>query len=324
LYRKFICLFALLMSFAATSVSAQTIKFSPGHYVQLNRGDSVATHLRHIDQIAGVSSIKGVQIGILWKDLETSRGVYDFSRIDVYLERLARYNKRLVVRVMERKFNTTSTSGIIPSYLMTSTYRGGLTRSRTGYVARLWEPAVMDRLIALYRAMGSRYNGNRYFEGIATEEATLSLPSTLPSGYTDSGLANQYIRLVTNSRSAMPNTAIFMNSNWLGSVAIVSNLIQGLVRPYGAVNSSNTVPGKLNHGQTVWTGGGSMGGEYRGLLGIATSVEGAELGGNWATSLRPRSAATPTTRCEPTTSSGCAIAGRATRRSVGIPASCPT
>lgn len=280
MYRKFICLFALLASLAATSVSAQAIKFNPGHYVVLNGGDSIATHLRHIDQIGTVNSIRGVQIRIWWKDLETSRGVYNFSMIDTYLARLSRYNKRLVVRVMDRRFGTSTATGIIPSYMMTSTYGGGVTRSRTGYVARLWDYRVMDRMIALYRAMGSRYNSNRYFEGITTEEATLALPSTLPSGYSHSALAAQYERLVTNTRSAMPNTAIFMNVNWLGSLDTVSRLVQSLVRPYGAVNSSNTVPSTINHGQLAWTGRGSMGAEYRGLLGIATSVEHGELGGS--------------------------------------------
>ena len=108
---------------------------------------------------------------------------------------------------------------------MTSTYNGGVTKSRTGYVARLWEPAVMDRLIALYRPMGQRYNDNAHFEGITTEESTLALPSTKPAGYSDSALEAQYERLVTNVRSAIPNTALFMNANWLGTNDTMSRLI---------------------------------------------------------------------------------------------------
>jgi hypothetical protein len=277
-YRKFIYLFLAFL--AATSLSAQAIKFNPGHYLVLNGNDTLSSHLKNIDQIGSVSSIKGVQVKILWKDLETSPGVYNFSMIDTLLERAARYNKRLVVHVIDRKFGTTNPSNIIPSYMMTSTYRGGVTRSKTGYVARLWEANVMDRLIALYRAMGSRYNGNRYFEGIATGEATLALPSPLPSGYSHSALATQYERLMTNARTAMPNTALFMNVNWLGTLDTVSRLVQALVRPYASVNSSNTVPGSMNYGQIVWTGGGSMGADYRGLLAIATSVEHFELGGS--------------------------------------------
>ncbi len=279
--RKLLCSLALLASLAATSVSAQAIKFHPGHYVNLNGGATIESHLRSIDEISGVSSIKGVGIRIWWKDLETSRGVYDFSRIDTYLKRLRPYNKRLVIRLMDRSFNTTSSpSEIIPSYMMTSTYGGGVTRSRTGgYVARLWDPVVMDRLIALYRAIGSRYNDDAHFEGITTEESTLSLPSPFPPGYSHRALRIQYERLVNNVRSAMPNTAVFMNTNWIGSLDEMSLLVQAMVGPYAATNSSNTVPTAINLGQRVWIGGGNMGADYRGLLPIGTSVEAGELGG---------------------------------------------
>ena len=280
LNRKFIYSLALLASLAATSVSAQAIKYNPGHYVMLNGGDSVETHLRSIDQIGGVSSIKGVGIRIWWKDLETSRGVYNFSRIDTYLARLRQYDKQLVIRVMDRRFNTSNSGSIIPSYMMTSTYGGGLVKTRSGYAARLWHPVVMDRLIALYRAMGARYNGTSHFEGITTEESTLGLPTPLPSGYSDGALRLQYERLLNSARSVMPNTALFMNANWLGSLDNMSQLIQGLMRPYAATNSSNTVPSRMNTGQIVWTGGGSMGADYRGTLAIGTSVEGGELGGS--------------------------------------------
>jgi hypothetical protein len=128
--------------------------------------------------------------------------------------------------------------------------------------------------------MGKKYNDNAYFEGITTEESTLSLPSSKPSGYSDAALRNQYERLAKNVRSAMPNTAVFMNANWLGSTSNMSELIQSLVEPYVSTNSSNTIPGEMNTGQVVWTGGGSMGADYRGRLPIATSIETGELGGS--------------------------------------------
>jgi hypothetical protein len=279
LNRKLVCWFALLLSLVASSVSAQ-VKFHPGHYLMLNGGNTLEAHLKHIDEIGQIPSIKGVQVRIWWKQLETSKGVYDYSRIDAYLARLARYNKRLVIRVMDRKYTTSSPSEIMPSYMMTSAYNGGLVRTRYGYAARLWEPAVMDRMIALYRAVGARYNSHKLFEGITTEEATLALPTPFPAGYSHSALELQYERLMTRARPAMPNTALFMNANWIGNLTLASKLVQSLVEPYAAVNNSNTVPDLMSHGQRATTGGGSMGADYRGLLAIATSVEHAEMGGS--------------------------------------------
>jgi hypothetical protein len=245
----------------------------------MNGGDSVSVNLKHIDEIQNVDAIKGVEIRINWSDLEPSKGSYNFSMIDTYLSRVKAYHKYLVIHPMDRKFNSSSTS-FMPSYLLTSAYHGGVAKSRTGNVARLWDPVVMDRLIALYRAMGSKYNGDPSFEGITTDESTLSLPSPLPSGYSDSALELQYERLISQVRPSMPNTALFLDVNWLGSLANVSKLEQSLVSPAGALNSSNTVPNKMNNGQTVWTGGGTLGADYRGRLAIASAVETGELGGN--------------------------------------------
>jgi hypothetical protein len=75
----------------------------------------------------------------------------------------------------------------------------------------------------------------------------------------------------------MPNTAIFLDVYWLGSLSNVSHLVQSLVSADGALNSATTMPGKMTNGQKVWTGGGTMGADYRGRLAIATAVEHGEL-----------------------------------------------
>src|SRR5690606_8747646 len=114
-----------------------------------------------------------------WADLEPSRGKYDFSRIETYLKAVRKHKKRLVIRVMDRRFNTTSKADIVPAYVR-DLPGGGLVRTSTGYAAALWKPEVMDRLIALYQAIGQRYDADPHFEGLFTEESTLSLPQPFP------------------------------------------------------------------------------------------------------------------------------------------------
>ena len=58
---------------------------------------------------------------------------------------------------MDRRFNTTSNSGIVPEYL-----KGDLYQTTTGYGVALWRPAVMDRYIALTRALCARYKSEPY------------------------------------------------------------------------------------------------------------------------------------------------------------------
>jgi hypothetical protein len=267
--------------FAATSSGAQGIKWHPGHYVMLNGGSSVSEHLRNIDEIGRERNIKGVMIRVWWRDLETSWGSYNFSRIYTYLSRLKAQPtpKRLVVRIMDRRFNTSSRSGIVPNYLLNnSQFNGGVVRTRTGYAARLWEPRVMGRLIALYQAMGRRFDSDPNFEGIFTEESTLSLRSPFPSGYSHAALTNQYIRFVNAVKPAMPRSNLFMNANWIGSSSLMGDLIQELVGARVAAGGSNVIPGSKTLGQRVLTG--VYGADYRWELAIANGVETGELGGN--------------------------------------------
>lgn len=275
------CASALVALAAATSVTAG-VKWHPGHYVMLNGDSSEATHFSQIDEIASEPVIKGVQVRVWWYQIERSKGVYDFSRIDDYLRKLKSLPsaKRLVVRIMDRRFGTSSRSNIVPNYLLTeSIYNGGVTASKNGYVARLWEAPVMDRLIALYRAVGARYDGDAYFEGVATEETTLGFGSkTPPASYSNTALTKQYQRFAAAARDAMPRTNLFLYTNFLGSDTLMADLIQDLVAPQLGAGGPNVLPSEMTQGQRVWTG--QTGADYRGRLAIGNSVEAGELGGS--------------------------------------------
>jgi hypothetical protein len=266
---------------AATTAGAQGIKWHPGHYVMLDGGSSLSGHFRQIDEIGNERNIEGVMIRIWWSDLETSWGRYDFSRIDSYIARLRRQSttKRLVVRIMDRKFNTSSSWGIVPSYIRNnSQFNGGVVRTSNGYAARLWEPSVMNRLIALYQAIGRRYNYNPTFEGLFTEETTLSLRSPFPSGYSHSKLTQQYKRFVNAVKPEMQRSNLFMNANWIGSSSLMSDLVQELSAARVGAGGSNVIPGSKTLGQRAITG--VYGADYRWDLAIANGVESGELGGN--------------------------------------------
>jgi hypothetical protein len=268
---------ALLASLSAATASA-AVKWHPGHYVMMPGGASLSQLNSYIKEIGGVSAIKGIQVRIWWHELERSKGSYNFSKIDALLKTLKAQPtpKRLVVRIMDRKFGGSS-SGIVPDYLRTSTYNGGLVKTRVGYAARLWESNVMDRLIALYKAMGSRYDDDSYFEGITSEETTLGLGNT-PSGYSHAKLAAQYERLVRQAGPAMPRTNLFLYTNYIGSTSLMEDIFQTIHSTPTGAGSSNIIPDSMSLGQKVWTGG--TGTDYRGRLALGASVETAEIGGS--------------------------------------------
>jgi hypothetical protein len=271
---------ALLGLLAATSVSAQGVKWHPGHYVILNMGDSQSQHFATIKDLGDESSIKGYMLRLYWAQLETSKGVYNFALIDTYLRQIKAQpvDQRLVLRVMDRRFGGTTSSGIVPKYLTTeSSFNGGLIKTHSGYAARLWEKAVMDREIALFKALGAHYDKDMLFEGLSTEETTLSLPTPYPSSYSDAVLETQWQRLAASVKPVMPTTNLFVLTNWLGSSKTMGTLIQSFTSSRAAAGSSNIIPSSPNTGQQVWMGW--FGADYRGLLPIGNGVETSELGG---------------------------------------------
>jgi hypothetical protein len=246
----------------------------------LNGGDSLATHLKNIKEIGGVAAIEGVQIRVWWHDLEPAKGVYDFSRIDAYLSALATQPtpKRLVIRVMDRRFNTSSPDGIVPSYLRSNYWDGGVARSKTGYVARLWDPRIMQREIALFQALGKRYDSHPLLEGFATEETALGLRAPYPDGYSTATLEAQYERFAKAVHPTILHTNLFIYTNWLGGDATMTRLLQALIVPQVAAGGPDIVPNDPTQAQQIYSG--MKGSDFRGVLPLAGSAEAAELGGN--------------------------------------------
>lgn len=271
-------LFACVALLLSATVNAQGTKWHPGHYMMLPAGDSLAGHLKNIDQIGNESSITGVQVRLYWADLEPARGVYDFSKINTLLRRVKAQptRKQLVIRIIDRNFNTWSKTGFVPNYLLNdSEFNGGVVRSKTGFSPRLWEPAVMDRLISLYKHIAWWYRHDPYFEGIATEETTLSLDQPFPAGYSHEKLVAQYGRMIAQVKPALRQSHLFLYTNWIGGAGLMDDLMQDLLRHGGAAGGSNVFPGKKTLGQEVWTG--HHGADYRWLLPISSSVEVGEL-----------------------------------------------
>ena len=76
--------------------------------------------------------------------------------------------------------------GIVPDYLLTPAYGEGIFEYRssnideTGKNIKLWNPAVYERMAALIRALGNRFNSHDYFEGIGLTETALGQPVVVP------------------------------------------------------------------------------------------------------------------------------------------------
>ncbi|MFL6604115.1 MAG: hypothetical protein ACJ8R9_22685 [Steroidobacteraceae bacterium] len=259
------------------------IKWHPGHYMMLRGSHKyVPGELAAIAALKGEASVKGVLVDFKWSTLETGKGVYDFSMVDQYLNQTKAAGKRFIIRVENRGFG--GTTGIVtPSYLRTeSVYLGGQVPMASGVVARIWDAPVMDRLIALHKALAAKYDSDPSVEGISTSETAIgwSAANPAPSTYSATALLTQLQRLVSAERDTWSRSNVFCETNYLGSDTQMEALVKSCGDEKAFVGGPDVVPGRNLQADNVVRGDtGAV--DYRGVIAIKAEVQSSSLGVRW-------------------------------------------
>lgn len=161
---------------------ATPVKWHPGHYYTvMDHGKDENWYMSMVyREIKSTPALRGIQIRYTWAELESSPGSYNFYSIAKRLSELSAIGKRLVLVLETRTFG--ETEKLVPNYLLTDMYEGGLfayqsnNKDHQGLNIKLWNPLVYDRLAALIKALGNRFNSNAYFEGIGLTETAIGQP----------------------------------------------------------------------------------------------------------------------------------------------------
>jgi hypothetical protein len=186
-------------------VNTSNIKFNPGHYVAIGPLTDLG-EINHLDEPA----VQGVNKRYFWRTIEPEEGVYDFTSIEHDLEYLEGHGKQLVVFLMDKSFSKRSA---LPLYL--SEYElysnwGGLSPVR-------WHPFVIERFVALGKALGERFDLHPNFEGVAIQESSLGITEKgyETFGYTADKYRDALIAILTGLQDALPHSHVFWYSNFL-------------------------------------------------------------------------------------------------------------
>lgn len=271
------------------------IKWHPGHYMSIrNRHRDPAKELPWLDAIKNEPYIKGVLITWKWRDLEKSEGVYDFSSIDLYLNRLKALgtHKRLIIHVYDRAW-ASHTSTTVPDYLKNDPkYNGGEVPMENGVTSLIWEGVSMDRFIKLHDALGKRYDADPYVEGIQFSETAIGFSAShpAPSSFSNGAHLVQLKRWIAATRKSWPRSNIFMSTNYLGTDSQMEDLIKYCLQYQVFVGGPDTWnrawvdSGKRAlQSDEVVNGKRGSGRDYRGDIAVKSEVQATELGGYIAT-----------------------------------------
>jgi hypothetical protein len=203
------------------------IKWRPGNYMMPDQVQMGSSNINNslLESLKGEASVEGAKIIVTWGFIEKEKGDYSrgIAKIKEWIGILQPMNKRLVVEIITRRYTregSVPAQGVIaPAYLYSGAgYNGGVAPMTKGFAARIWEQPVMDRLIALYEALGKEFDGNPYFEAVLTDETALGFPSgETPSSFSAAAYTTQFKRLVVAARKAFPHTNVIAQTNYLGN-----------------------------------------------------------------------------------------------------------
>lgn len=219
----FLSLNALLAPFALAQ-SATPRKFHPGQWIVMSRGADTQALMATAVQ----PGVVGIMKRYTWLSLEPTKGVYQFSTVASDLAWAAANGMRLIMMIEDKTFVVERPD---PPYLDAYTPRN----RAGGYTMARWAPTVVTRFNALVKALGARFDSNYNFEGIATQETSLSLDSqTLNAfGYTPEKYRDSYINILTAASVSLPTSRVFWFMNFLvGNQAYIGS-IASAVAPIG-------------------------------------------------------------------------------------------
>lgn len=218
------------------TTNSNFVKWHPGHYYTLTAINP--SYLKTVlGEMAANPILRGIQVRYSWNDLETSEGVYNFKAIEDLLAQLKSNKIQLVLLIHFKSFNSTNIG--VPDYIaQESKYEGGIfpynhgkdkdgnPTPLAGYTAKLWNPYVRDRYIALFDALGKKFNSHPNLEGIGVTETSIGQPMINITSAQESLLFSNMIKVHQAMRAQFPNTMTYQFVNYPRSV--LRSFIEGL------------------------------------------------------------------------------------------------
>jgi hypothetical protein len=219
---------ATTLAGATTLATAPTYgrKFHVGHWIVLGRGADTQAIMAD----AARPGVVGLVKRYTWRSLETAQGVYNFSELKSDVAWCAARGLHFIMIIEDKTF-TLEKPG--PAYLDKYDVRN----RAGGYTMLRWNATVVTRFNALTKAIGTQFDSNASFEGIATQETALGLESaTLTKyGYSATKYRDALINVLGTAAANMPKSRVFWLMNFLvGGQDYIAN-IAAAVAPKGVV-----------------------------------------------------------------------------------------
>lgn len=258
------CLLKKIWNILLCFVLSSNIAFSKDNLPQLFLflgGDHAVSHKTILEK----PCVSGAQIIYSWKMLEPKKDVYDFSKIEKDLAYLNKINKKLFLQLQDRSFEPTVFN--VPDYLREDAiYHGGVAMQydfpgegkaiSSGWVARVWDPAVRERYHLLIQKLAAQFDGKIY--GINLPETAVDFDiMNLPLDYTP----DKYFAAEINNLGVLQNSFYktivlqyvnFFPGEWNNDHQYMSRFFSYAVKHHIGLGGPDVVPYKPSHMQNSY------------------------------------------------------------------------
>lgn len=178
-------------------------------------------------KIATNPDLDGILVILPWIDVESQRDSFNFDHVDSILDAGFSYHKKVIFQFQIKSFQ--GAPPVVPAYLLTDpTYLGGVAYAPdSSSMAKLWIPAVTNRLDTVLQALGNHIGQNPALEGFNFNETAAYgwwLPEYDVHDYMDGIKAS-----ISHARSAFSDSVFIVQYlNWLPGSGPLDSLINNL------------------------------------------------------------------------------------------------
>lgn len=224
-------------------------------------GDALDSHNSKFEN----SCISGAQIIYSWKQLEPKKDVYDFSKIEKDLNFLSTKHKKLFIQLQDRSFEPTVFN--VPDYIrQDKVYYGGIAMQydfpgegkpiNSGWVPRVWDPAVQKRFQLLIQKLAIQFDGRIY--GLNLPETAVDFNTTnVPEGFTPDRYFNAELENVALARAVFHKSIViqyinFFPGEWNNDHDYMSRLFSYATAHQIGLGGPDVVPYRKSHMQNSY------------------------------------------------------------------------
>lgn len=183
------------------------------HFVYFSRDRALIHHHPFLSH----HRFEGAQIMYSWKELEPSKGNYDFSKIKQDLDYLNKFDKKLFIQLQDVTFYPKNKA--VPNYLLSDEYDGGAVMQLNqkgqpeGWVAKRWNAKVRERFALLLKNLGNALDGK--IAGINLQETAIEINNKMDNSFSEKKYVNGLKANMLALKKAFPNTVTMIYANFI-------------------------------------------------------------------------------------------------------------